>query len=111
MKAATEAALALGVQYVATGASKLLFDENGHCCGVKTEDGRTLHASHVVLATGANTPKLIADSAPHRPEMQLEDRILGCGVITGAVKLTEKQADHFKAMPVFIHRVGGVLGT
>jgi sarcosine oxidase / L-pipecolate oxidase len=110
LKAATEAALSLGVHYVDSGASKLLFDDNGHCCGVETEDGRSLRASHIILATGANTAKLIADSAPHRPEMQLEDRLLGCGVLTAAVKLTEEQADHFKAMPVFIHRVGGVLG-
>jgi sarcosine oxidase/L-pipecolate oxidase len=110
MRAATQAAVDLGVTYVEGTVSKLLFDGEGNCLGIETEDGRQLKASNIVLATGANTPKVLADSAPNRPEMQVGDRILGAAVVTGAVRLTDAQMEHFAKMPVFIHRGGDISG-
>jgi sarcosine oxidase / L-pipecolate oxidase len=109
--AATQAAVDLGVTYVEGTVSKLLFDSDGDCLGIETTDGRQLKASNIVLATGANTPKVLADSAPDRAEMQVEDRILGAAVVTGAVRLTDIQMQHFGTMPVFIHRGGDISGA
>ena len=52
------------------------------------------------------TPKILADSAPQRPELQVRGCILGAAVVTGALTLTPKQVDKWKDMPVFIHRAG-----
>ena len=92
---------------MAGAVSKLLFDESsGSCYGVSLEDGKEFIATKIVLATGANTAKIIADSAPDRKDIQVEDRITGAAVVTGAVRLNDAQMKHYGSMPVFIHRVG-----
>lgn len=110
LRAATQAAVELGVTYVEGAVSKLLFDGDGDCFGIETQDGRQLKASNIVLATGANTPRILADSAPDRPKIQVDNRIVGAAVVTGAVRLTDVQMKHFGSMPVFIHRGGKILG-
>jgi hypothetical protein len=100
------------VTYVAGAVSKLLFDKSsGSCYGVSLENGEEFIATKIVLATGANTAKIIADSAPDRKDIQVEDRITGAAVVTGAVRLTDAQMKHYGSMPVFIHRVGESLGV
>lgn len=107
LRATTQAAIDLGVTYVAGAVSKLLFEEDsGTCYGVILEDGSEIKASKIILATGANTAKIIADSAPHRKDIQVDDRITGAAVVTGAVRLNDAQMKHYGSMPVFIHRVG-----
>jgi sarcosine oxidase/L-pipecolate oxidase len=110
LRGVTQAAVDLGVTYVEGTVSKLLFNSEGDCLGIETEDGRRLNASNIVLATGANTPKILADSVPDRPEMQVGDRILGAAVVTGAVKLTDAQMEHFGKIPIMIHRGGDISG-
>jgi sarcosine oxidase/L-pipecolate oxidase len=110
VRAVIEAAVANGVKYIAGDVAKLVLDDNGYCTGVETKDGRTISAEKIILSTGAGTAKLLADSAPDRAELQSEDRITAAAVVTGVVKLNEKQIKRFEKAPIFIHGISGVLG-
>ncbi|TAQ87306.1 hypothetical protein B7494_g4343 [Chlorociboria aeruginascens] len=104
-----EAAIMNGVQYVEGDIETLCF-ESGACSGVKTTRGDVLLADKVILSTGAGTAKLIADSAPDRPDIQVGDRITAAAVVTGMVKLNKSQMERFKNIPVFVHAMDSVLG-
>lgn len=106
-----EAAIDRGVKYVEATVSNLLFDQSGDCMGVQTEDGRDLTADHVILCTGAQTAKLLADSAPHRKELQADGRVLAAGVVAAVVRLTPEQHAKFGVGPVFIQGMEHVLGS
>ena len=90
--------------------STLIFDARGACIGVRATDGAVIYASKIILCTGAGTAKLLVDSAPSRPELWVQDRLVAAGVCTAAVKLTEAQMQKFTDVPVLVHRVGDVLG-
>ena len=111
VKTVIQTAVDDGVEYVEGTVTKLLFDEQGDCFGVELNDGRAIEASNVILSMGAGIAKLIADSAPERPDIQVDDRIIGAAVVTGLVKLTPSQIEEYKDMPLFIHRVGGISGN
>ena len=109
LKATTEAAVENGVHYVSAPVAKLLL-QDGKCTGIRTDDGRTFSASKVILSTGAYTAKLLADSAPTQPELQVGDRITACAVCEVAVDLTPEQANRFHTAPVLVLDTGKVLG-
>lgn len=106
-----EVAVERSVRYVTASVLRLVFDERGACIGVRATDGTVVHASKVILCTGAGTAKLLADSAPSRPDLWVKDRLIAAGVCTAAVKLTEAQVQRFKDVPVLVHEVSNVLGT
>lgn len=106
-----EEAIRNGAKYVEGDVVTLVFDSNGDCTGVKTKSGEVLSADKIILSTGASTAKLLADSAPSRKDLQVEDRITASAVVTGVVKLDEKQKERFKNAPVFVHSVGEVQGA
>ena len=54
------------------------------------------------MSTGAYTAKLIADSAPDQPGLQVGNRITACGVCEAAVNLSPKQVEKFKNVPAFV---------
>ena len=110
LKATIEAAVGNGVHYVSAPVAKL-FLQDGNCTGIRTDDGRTFSASKVILSTGAYTAKLLADSAPTQPELQVGDRITACAVCEVAVNLTPEQANKFHTAPVLVLDTGKVLGT
>ena len=66
VKKTIEVAIDQGVEYVEGTVSTLLFDRSGNCTGVQVGGGRQLTADYVILRTGSQTAKLIADSAPQR---------------------------------------------
>jgi sarcosine oxidase/L-pipecolate oxidase len=68
LKNVIEAAIAAGVKYIEADISSLEFDDQGSCIGVRSASGNTLSATHIILATGAGTAKLIAKSAPDRED-------------------------------------------
>lgn len=103
-----EAAIDNGVKYISGDVDKLLFGDSGACIGVQTSSGDIL-AQKVILATGAGTAKLLADSAPDRPSLQSEDRITAAAVVTGVVRLDPTSI--YSKAPNFIHSVGEVQGT
>lgn len=109
LKATIEAAAENGVHYVSAPVAKLIL-KDGCCAGIRTEDGRTFTASKVILSTGAYTAKLLADSAPTQPELQVGDRITACAVCEAAVNLSPEQAKKFQNAAAFVLDAGIVQG-
>ncbi|KAI4155339.1 MAG: hypothetical protein L6R39_001261 [Caloplaca ligustica] len=105
LEATTKASVELGVQYVADPVSKLLI-KDGVCNGVQTRSGKYLTAANIVLSTGAYTAKLIADSAPDQPELQVGTRITARAVCTGSLELNSKQIEEFSEVPAVVHHSG-----
>ncbi|KAL8890837.1 MAG: hypothetical protein Q9215_002063 [Flavoplaca cf. flavocitrina] len=101
VEATTQAAVDGGVQYVAASVSELLL-EDGRCKGIRTTEGRTYYADHVILSTGANTAKLLADTAPEEPGMQVARRITAAAVCEAATDMNEEQKKKYRNMPVFV---------
>lgn len=101
LKDTVKAAVDSGVHYVTASVDKLVF-KDGAWTGVLTSDGKTLTASKLILSTGAYTAKLLADSAPTQPELQVGDRITAAGVCEAYVELDTKQAEKFKHVPAFV---------
>ena len=102
LQAVTREALKLGVKYKSAEVATLQFNERGHCNGVMTSTGQTLTASHVVLCTGAFTPKLLEFSAKSsgKTDLRAGPRIVAGGITTGLTKLDDKSYESFAAMPV-----------
>ncbi|KAI1429746.1 sarcosine oxidase-like protein [Xylaria sp. FL1777] len=75
-----QAAVKAGVRYVTTDVEEVVFGADGSTTGVRTSEGDVL-ANHVILATGAYTPKLLMDSAPNRSRLYPRELINAGGVI------------------------------
>lgn len=101
VEATTKAAVDAGVRYVAASVSALLLD-HGDCMGARTDDGQTFHAEHIILSTGAETAKLLADSAFDKPEMLAGRRITAAAVCEAANDVDEQQKTKYKTVPVFV---------
>ncbi|VBB84701.1 Putative Sarcosine oxidase [Podospora comata] len=99
-----------GVKYVEADVKKVLFDKDGSAIGVITEEGTPIHASHTVLATGAMTANILADSAPTEPKLQLGSRMIAAAICSAMVKLDEREASLFKTGPVFANDLDTVIG-
>jgi sarcosine oxidase/L-pipecolate oxidase len=106
-----EETIVLGVQYQAATVEAVLFDAAGNCTGVLTTSGETLTATHIILATGAATPKMLADSAPEREEMQAGDRITAAAICESTVQLSPEDAERFRKGPVFVHEAAPTQGS
>ena len=104
LQAVTRRILELGVRYVAEEVATLQFGPSGRCTGVKTAQSRSLHASHVLLCTGASTPKLLEVSAAASglDNLQAGSRILAGGITTGMTRLDDDSYARFADMPVGI---------
>lgn len=102
LRAVTRKCLDLGVKYVTAEVTSLQFDQNSRCTGLRTARGDVLTASHVILSTGAYTPKLLEYCAAKsgRPDLRAGDRIVAGGITTGMTKLTEESYQKFADMPV-----------
>lgn len=111
LQAVIGASVKNGVHYEEASISRLLLNSDGACTGVQDRDDRTFEASKIILCTGAGTAKLIADSAPNRREIQVQNRIIAAAVISGTVKLTPAQAQEYKSTPIWIHSVGKIVGA
>ena len=109
LKATVEAAIENGVHYISAPVAKLTL-KDGCCTGIWTEDGRAFSASKIILSTGAYTAKLLADSAPTLPELQVGERITACAVCEAAVDLTPEQAKKFQNAVAFVLDAGKVQG-
>lgn len=106
----TQAAVDLGVKYIATDVLQVVFDDDGAATGIKTVDGTVLSAKHIILATGAYTPKLLLDSAPKRPEIHADHRMIAAAICEGSVKLSSEDVDFFAKAPVYVNEVEDVIG-
>ncbi|KAI1478251.1 sarcosine oxidase [Daldinia eschscholtzii] len=102
--AATEKAVEKGVKVVKAEVGGLIFGEDGACVGIITEEGERYTATHVILSTGAFTPKLLDGVAEKtgRDEFLVGDRMIAAGVTTGLAQLDDRTAEEFLGMPVAI---------
>ena len=110
LKHTIEAATANGVQYISASVAKLIL-EDGSCTGVETEDGSIYTAARTILSTGAGTAKLLADSAPKQPAVQVSGRIIAGGIPTAAVNLSTQQIEKYKDTPVLFIEADKLQGS
>ena len=101
LEATIKVAVNNGVQYIAQSVSKILLAD-GRCTGVQLDNSQEIHAEHVILCTGAYTAKLIADSAPTWPELQVGRRIIAAAVCEAATDVSEAQKAKYEKMPVVV---------
>jgi sarcosine oxidase/L-pipecolate oxidase len=106
-----DAAVAAGLRCIEADIASLEFDDGGSCTGVKSVDGQNITAAKVILATGSQTCKLIADSAPDRADLQVGDRLVAAAIFTGMAKLSAEEAGRFRAGPIFLHAIGQSQGV
>lgn len=102
LRSTIEEAVRLGVEYIEADVSKLEFDEGGATTGVITSTGKVLRADCIILSTGAYTAKLLADSAPSRPELHAGDRFVAVGVTEGFTSVSGENAAQLYDGPVGI---------
>ena len=102
LRAVTREALHLGVKYVQAEVAELQFDDQHRCQGIKTATGEILSASHVILSTGAYTPKLLELCAESSglDELRAGERIVAGGITTGMTRLDDESYGRFEKMPV-----------
>lgn len=111
LEAMTDTAVSAGVNYIQGSVASLTFDESGaKCTGVQMTDGSQLWADRIILSTGAGTAKLLADSAPERPALQIGDRMTAAAVVTGVVKCNGQEGKAFQGIPVGVHGISETRG-
>lgn len=105
--AVIQAAVDLGVTYVTGEMASLAFGPEGShaganttCIGVNLVDGRRLTADKVMLATGARTAHLLAQSAPGNKDIHAGDRLLSTGAVSFYAKVHGAQREKLRNMPV-----------
>lgn len=95
-----QAALDLGVIYVDDAVTRVLFNNENDSIGVRTIGGETLLADQTILAAGAYIPWILAESAPERPEIQTQDRLIAVGASMAAFKVTDEALNKYRDWPV-----------
>jgi sarcosine oxidase/L-pipecolate oxidase len=100
MRAMMQATLDLGVEYVQAVVETLIFDDHGACLGVKTVEGDEMKVESVLLCTGAGTAKLIADSAPHNSDIQVNGRMVAAAATACIVQCDDEYQSMYRDAPV-----------
>ncbi|KND90552.1 L-saccharopine oxidase [Tolypocladium ophioglossoides CBS 100239] len=98
--AVVQAAVDQGVEYVVGVMKKLNFGAGGQCTGITLETGEVLQADKMLLATGARTAALLAQSAPENKQLHVGDRVVATGAISFYAKLFGEQKERFEPIPV-----------
>ncbi|KAJ4263849.1 hypothetical protein NW762_005885 [Fusarium torreyae] len=98
--AVVQAAVDLGAEYVVGEVTKLEFGPEDQCIGAALKDGTTLRADKILLAAGARTASLLAQSAPEKPLLHAGERLLATGAVSFYAKLHGAQKDKFSTIPV-----------
>jgi sarcosine oxidase/L-pipecolate oxidase len=102
LQSVVEAAIDLGVKYITATISTVSFDKQGNCFGAQTKTGERFVADHTVLCTGAYTAQLLAESAPHRKDIQVNGRMVAAGACMGIFKVSKDQMRKFHDAPVVV---------
>lgn len=100
MRAFFQKALAAGVKYVQASVQTLILENHGLCVGIKTAEGHEMKADTILLCTGAGTAKLLADSAPHNNEMQVNGRMVAAAATSCVVRCDEEHSSLYRDAPV-----------
>ena len=104
------AAYKAGVELIEATVERLLLDNHGACVGAKTTDGIDYSATHVIMCTGAYTPKLLLDTFPHNEESQIGDRMCAAGAISCTASFDSSENEKLNAAPVLINTMPNMLG-
>lgn len=67
-----ETIVAVDVEYIVGDIEKVLFDNGGSSTGVRIKNRDVCSVTNIILATGAMTAKILADSAPQRREIHVD---------------------------------------
>ncbi|OAP58533.1 hypothetical protein AYL99_07623 [Fonsecaea erecta] len=110
LTAVIQAAASAGVQLIESEASNLMFDDEGRCVGVQSVDGQVFSAEKIILATGAETAKMLVTSAPDVPQLHAVGRLSAAGLVTGVLDLDPDEAIRHQGTPVFLHAGGEAQG-
>lgn len=105
-----QAAVDSGVKYVSADVKEIMFNDDGESVGVRTLKNEVLSANHIILATGAYTPKLLMDSAPKRREIHADHRMIAAAICEGSVMLSDEDARYFRQGPVYVNEVEDITG-
>lgn len=100
LAAVVQAGIDLGVEYRVGEMDKLAFALDGQCTGVILKGGETVLADKVLMATGARTEPLLAQSAPDNKKLHSGDRVLATGAISFYAKLHGEKKAKFAPIPV-----------
>ncbi|EGX93599.1 sarcosine oxidase [Cordyceps militaris CM01] len=111
----TQAAIDAGAEHRVARVAQLILEGEGEggrrCRGVRLEDGSEIYAHHVVVAAGAWTPKLLADSAPGDEAMHAGERMVAAGAIQCVARVPAEQAHQMRSAPVIFNAMGHTQGT
>ncbi|EED14355.1 sarcosine oxidase, putative [Talaromyces stipitatus ATCC 10500] len=99
-----DAAVCTGVvKRIEAEITRLIFDDDGNVCtGARTVDGRIISADSIILATGAETAKLLVKSVPEIPELHVGSRLSAAGLITGILRLSQNETSQLRSAPAFL---------
>ncbi|KAK3390090.1 FAD dependent oxidoreductase [Podospora didyma] len=103
LEAVVGTAIKAGVQYSSLGVKRLIIDDpdgSAKCTGVVLGNGEVLKADVILVAAGAHTAVLLADSAPKSEKIQAGDRLLATGAISFYLTLPEEKIKDFVNCPV-----------
>lgn len=100
LAAVVQAGIDLGVEYLVGEMDTLAFGLQGQCIGVTLKSGDTILADKVLMATGARTEPLLAQSAPMNKKLHSGDRVLATGAISFYAKLHGEKKAKFAPIPV-----------
>ncbi|XWW98596.1 hypothetical protein V2A60_006596 [Cordyceps javanica] len=100
LAAVVQAGIDLGVDYVVGEMDTLAFGLEGQCIGVTLKSGDTILADKVLMATGARTEPLLAQSAPKNMKLHSGDRVLATGAVSFYARLHGKKKAKFAPIPV-----------
>lgn len=109
--AVVQVAVNHGVEYVIGEMTRLVFGPNGECRGIELKDGRTLEAEKVLMATGARTAPLLAQSAPKNKDLHVGDRLQATGAVSFHAKVHGAQREKMSPIPVLKNCLPQVKGT
>ncbi|CAG7563582.1 unnamed protein product [Fusarium equiseti] len=98
--AVVQAAVDLGAEFIMGEVTTLDFGSEDQCTGVTLKDGTTLRADKTLLAAGARTASLLAQSAPQKPLLHAGERLLATGAVSFYAKLHGAQKEKFATIPV-----------
>lgn len=98
--AVVQAAVDAGVDYVVGVMSRLNFGPMGECTGITLQSGDILEADKILLATGARTAALLAQSAPHNKQLHAGDRLLATGAVSFYAKVHGALKEKLAPIPV-----------
>jgi len=98
--AVVQLAIDHGVEYVIGEMTRLSFTTSGKCEGIELKDGRTLLADKVLMATGARTAPLLAQSAPKNKKLHVGHRLQATGAVSFHAKVHGAQKEKLSPIPV-----------